>query len=70
MSSDRLIIVARNYETGEIRLPLGDLTMYDLSGAMDVISRCLKDFGPDWSLAIYEPLGGFLSGTKHTDHVP
>ena len=64
MSSGRLIIVARNDEDGEIILPLGDLTLYDMDGATDLLGKCAANYGPDWTLAVYQPVGGFVGGTR------
>lgn len=72
MSSEHLIIVARNTETGELRLPLGNTTLY-MSGGIDaegtasaesVLQTCRRSFTEDWVLAVYRPDGSFWSGSK------
>lgn len=63
MSSDRLVIIARNIETDELKLAV-DITLYDKHGAEAVLETARKSFSEDWWLSIYRPEGAFLSGTK------
>ena len=64
MSSSHIIVVARNHKTGEIQLPLDDLTLYGVGGEEDVLETCRLSYDEDWSLALYEPKGAFYSGAK------
>lgn len=72
MSSAHYIIVARNTETGEIKLPLGDMTLYGMgvdgeTGQYEeesVVATCALNFGPDWTLALYGQLGAGYVGRK------
>ncbi|MBY5553744.1 hypothetical protein J0664_05965 [Rhizobium leguminosarum] len=70
MSSSHLIIIARNDETGEIQLPLENMTLYGM-GIVDgeyeeesVVRTCAASFGPEWTLTLYGPLGASYSGSK------
>lgn len=67
MSSDRLIIVARHDETGDLHMPLGTLTLYDMDGAVRCLASAQKSMEPEWTLAIYQPVGGFVAGNKVAD---
>lgn len=72
MSSGHYIIVARNRETGELRLPLGDMTLY--GGGIDpatgeyaeesLVRACAAEFGEDWVLSLYGTRGSDYTGTK------
>ena len=55
MSSSHLVIIARNIETGEIKLPLGNMTLYGTGGEQQVLEQARKQFSADWLLEIYEP---------------
>lgn len=70
VSSEHIIIVARNRETGVIELPLDDLTLYWLDGAQDVLETVRKSYSDDWVLALYSPVGGFYSGAKKPNTAP
>jgi len=65
MGSARYIIVARNDVTNELRLPLGDLTLYgcEPEGEEDLARHIASQFDEDWSIAIYAPMGSIWSGT-------
>ncbi|MBY3543645.1 hypothetical protein HFN71_28590 [Rhizobium laguerreae] len=70
MSSSHLIIVARNDETGEIQLPLENMTLYGM-GIVDgeyeeetVVRTCAMSYGPEWTLTLYGPLGASYYGSK------
>lgn len=70
MSSSHLIIVASNDETGEIQLPLENMTLYGM-GIVDgeyeeesVVRTCAASYGPEWTLTLYGPLGSSYSGSK------
>lgn len=72
MSSEHIIIVARNTETGELRLPLDDMTLYS-SGGLDetgigspesILQTCRAIFTEEWVLAVYRPYGDFFAGSK------
>lgn len=72
MSSSHLIIIARNDETGEIQLPLENMTLYGMgkdpeTGEYEeesVVRTCAMSYGPEWVLALYGPLGASYSGSK------
>lgn len=64
MSSSHIIVVARNDKTGEIELPLEELTLYGVGGEESVLELCCRRYNEDWSLALYSPVGAFRSGTK------
>ncbi|KEA07501.1 hypothetical protein [Rhizobium rhizogenes] len=72
MSSSHYIIVARNNETGEIQLPLEDMTLYGMgvdteTGEYEeesVVRTCAMSYGPEWTLTLYGPLGSSYYGTK------
>ena len=64
MSSDHIVIVARNDETGAVELPLGDLTLYGTGGEESVLCTACANYGPEWSLSLYKPYGPTLRGTK------
>lgn len=72
MSSAHYIIVARNDKTGEIQLPLGDMTLYG-SGIdpetgeyeeEDLVRQCAKQYGEDWTICLYGRLGAAYGGSK------
>lgn len=70
MSSTHLIIVARNDETGEIKLPLESLTLYGM-GIVNgehveesIVRTCAANYGPEWTLTLYEPVGASYGGSK------
>lgn len=63
MSSDHLIIVARNDTTGKIELPLGDLTLYGLGDEDRLLVNVCARYGPDWTLSLYRPCGDRWTGT-------
>lgn len=64
MSSARLIVIARNDLTGEIRLPLGDYTIYDHDERADALVRELtRDFDNDWTICLYGREGDQYYGT-------
>jgi hypothetical protein len=74
MSSSHYIIVARNDETGEIQLPLENMTLYGMgidpeTGEYEeesIVRTCAATYGPEWTLTLYGPLGASYSGTKKT----
>lgn len=65
MSSAHYIIVARHDKTGELRLPLGDLTLYgcDPEAEEQLLLRICGEFDQDWTVSIYAPKE-FYGGTK------
>lgn len=66
MSSARYIIVARHDRTGKLELPLGDMTLYgcEPEGEEQLLQNVRHQYGEDWSIAMYQPIGPFWSGTK------
>lgn len=58
MSSSHIILVARNTETGELRLPLDNLTLYGCGGEDEVLetTRQTCGLGPEWVLTLYAPM--------------
>lgn len=72
MSSSHLIIVARNYETGELQLPLENLTLYGMGQDPEtklyeedsLVQECAKKYGPEWGITLYVPVGPTYSGSK------
>lgn len=63
MSSEHIIVVARNTVTGAIELPLDDLTLYGTGGEQDMLETCRRDYDDDWVLALYRPMTpGFTTG--------
>ena len=64
MSSSHIIIVARNTKTGEIELPLDDLTLYGVGGEDDVLQTCRRQYGEEWVLSLYAPIGDQWCGSK------
>lgn len=72
MSSSRLIVVARNDDTGEIQLPLENMTLYGMgvdpeTGEYEeesLVRTCAMSYGPEWSLTLYGPLGSSYYGSK------
>lgn len=63
MSSAHIIIIARNDKTGELEVPLGDTTLYDVGGSEHTLELACKNYGPDWTLSLYRPFGDKLGGT-------
>ena len=69
MSSSHYIIVARNHDTGEIQLPLENMTFYG-NGKLDngesdeesIDRTCALSYGPEWVLTLYAPIGSNYSG--------
>ena len=69
MSSSHIIVVARNHKTGEIQLPLDDLTLYGVGGEEDVLETCRQQYDEDWTLALYQPMAPwFVTGAKPLKH--
>lgn len=72
MSSSHYIIVARNDETGEIQLPLENMTLYGMGvdaetgeyEEEDLVRSCAANHGPEWTLTLYGPLGASYGGRK------
>lgn len=72
MSSGHYIIVARNDKTGELRLPLGDMTLYGQGLDPetkeylddDLVKSCAKHFDEDWTLTLYGMVGASYGGSK------
>lgn len=64
MSSSHIIVVARNTDTGEVELPLGDMTLYGVGGEESVLQTCRGNYGKQWVLSLYVPAGGQWVGTK------
>lgn len=64
MSSRHIIIVARNHKTGEVELPLDDMTLYGIGGEESVLQTCRQSYSEDWALALYEPVGDWWTGAK------
>lgn len=70
MSSEHIIIVARHDITGEIRLPLENLTLYGTGGEESVLDTCRQRFDEDWTLSLYRPYGNQVAGAKAADRRP
>ena len=74
MSSGHYIIVARHDNTGELRLPLGDMTLYGDGqdpetgeyAEESLVRSCAMDFDEDWTLALYGMVGASYGGSKKT----
>jgi hypothetical protein len=72
MSSGHYIIVARNDKTGELRLPLGDMTLYgqgidpETNTYIDdeLVKQVAKDFDEDWTICLYGQKGDTYGGSK------
>lgn len=64
MSSEHIIIVARNIKTDDIELPLGCMTLYGAGGEQDILKCVRGSYDKDWVLALYSPVGAFYSGKK------
>lgn len=72
MSSSHYIIVARNDVTGEIQLPLENVTLYGMGLDPDtgeyeeeaLVRECAKRYDKDWSLCLYGRLGAVYGGAK------
>lgn len=72
MSSSHYVIVARNDETGEIQLPLGNMTLYGMgidpeTGEYEeegLVRECAKQYGPEWTLTLYGKLGADYCGSN------
>lgn len=64
MSSEHIIIVARNARTGEIRLPLEGTTLYGVGGEDDLLRAYRGQFSEEWALSLYKPFGFIYSGSK------
>lgn len=62
MSSEHIIIVARNNRTGEIQLPLEDTTLYGVGNEDGLLQAYRAQYSEEWSLALYGPMGGFYAG--------
>ncbi len=71
MSSSHYVILARNDETGEIQLPLENMTLYGMgqdpeTGEYEeesVVRTCALSYGPEWTLNLYSPIGASYGGT-------
>lgn len=64
MSSSHLIILARNTLTGELRLPLDDMTLYGTGEEQSVVETAAMTFTDDWVLNLYAPVGDQVIGKK------
>ena len=64
MSSDHLIIVARNSTNGKIRLPLGDLTLYGTGGEEKLLEGLRSKYDENWDLTIYQKKSQSVIGSK------
>ena len=76
MSSEHAIIVARNTETGEVVLPLGDTTLYtasdygidgELNGVgsvKSIIDNVRGRYGDEWTITLYVREGDNYCGSK------
>lgn len=66
MSSAHYVIIARHDATGKLELPLGDLTLYgcEPEGEEQLLQNIRHQYGEDWSIAMYQPIGPFWSGKK------
>ncbi|OJH53491.1 hypothetical protein [Agrobacterium pusense] len=71
MSSSHYIIVARNDDTGEIQLPLENMTLYGMgkdpeTGEYEeesLVRACADSYGPEWTISLYGPIGADYGGT-------
>lgn len=66
MSSAHYVIIARQDKTGKLELPLGDMTLYgcEPEGEEQLLQNVRHQYGEDWSIAMYQPIGPFWSGVK------
>jgi hypothetical protein len=64
MSSSHIVIIARNDITGEIELPLEDMTLYGCGGEEKVLETCRANYSMDWTLSLYRPYGISWAGCK------
>lgn len=75
MSSGHYVIVARNTVTGELRLPLGDMTLYGEGkdpetgehAEESLVRTCAMDFDEDWTLTLYGMVSASYGGSKKKD---
>lgn len=65
MSSSHIVIVARNIETGEIQLPLNDMTLYGVGEVNGLVDRCRKRYSDEWVVTAYAPIGDHYAGTAN-----
>ncbi|QIX20791.1 hypothetical protein [Agrobacterium pusense] len=71
MSSSHYIIVARNDKTGDIQLPLENMTLYGMGKDQEtgeheeesLVRTCAYDYGPEWTLTLYGPISASYGGT-------
>lgn len=64
MGSSHLIVLARNTVTDELRLALGDMTLYGVGGEQSVVETAAMTFTDDWVLDLYGPIGDRIVGKK------
>jgi hypothetical protein len=65
LSSEHLIVIARNHLTGEIQLPLEELTLYGDEDENDGLVRGIaKHYDEDWVITLYGKKGPDYSGQK------
>lgn len=66
MSSSHLLVVARNHRTGEIQLPLEDLTLYGVEPVKDdeLVRGIAEQYDEDWAVTLYGQVGPNYSGSK------
>ena len=62
MSSSYIIIVARNVETGEIELPLGDMTLYGLGEEKELLEKIARSYDNRWTISLYGSIGKDIVG--------
>ncbi len=65
MSSSHLVIIARNYKTGEVKLALGDrMTLYGTGEEQSVVETCALIYTDDWELTLYGAIGEPVMGKR------
>ncbi len=57
MSSEHIIIVARNITTDELQLPLGNTTLYGTGEEESVLETCRLQYDDQWVLSLYRCSG-------------
>lgn len=67
MSSSHIVVVARNFETGEVEVALKDMTLYDEHGKETLLELIRAKYSEDWGVALYKPITQFYCGSKPKD---
>lgn len=81
MSSEHAIIVARNTKTGELQLPLDEVTIYDTNGyGLDgrpdgvgsvkiIIDSVRMTYSDDWVITLYVRSGPDWCGSRRNKRI-